>query len=99
VVWFPWPTSASAPSHISSSLKPKTRRGIIEILHRLCGEENIEKKKLSGRQKSAREIPSRRREIIAIITIIELRFTGIIIIATSTFITIITTPSHYNILG
>jgi hypothetical protein len=37
-------------------------------------------------------------EIIAIVTIIELGFIGIIII-TSTFITIITTPSRCNILG
>jgi hypothetical protein len=55
---------------------------------------------LSGRQKSAGEIPSRRGEIIAIITIIKLGFIGIIIIITSsTFITIITTPSRYNIMG
>jgi hypothetical protein len=51
---------------------------------------------LSGKQKSIKEIPSQRGEIIAIITIIELGFIGIIIIITST---IITTPSHYNILG
>jgi hypothetical protein len=43
------------------------------------------------------EIPSWRGEIIAI----ELDFIGIIIITliTSTFITIITTPSRCNILG
>jgi hypothetical protein len=57
-------------------------------------------RKLSGRQKSAGEIPSQREEIIAIVTVIELGFIGIIItIATSTFITIITTSSCYNILG
>jgi hypothetical protein len=55
-------------------------------------------RKLSGRQKSAREIPSRRRKIVAIVTVIKPGFIGIIII-TSTFITIITTPSCYNILG
>jgi hypothetical protein len=54
--------------------------------------------KLSGRQKSAGEIPSQRREIVAIVTVIELGFIEIIII-TSTFITIITTSSCYNILG
>jgi hypothetical protein len=50
-------------------------------------------RKLSGRQKSVGEIPSRRGEIIAIVTIIELGFIGIIIITiiTSTFITIVTT--------
>jgi hypothetical protein len=59
-------------------------------------------RKLSGRQKSAREIPSRRGEIVAIIIAIELGFIGIIIIITiitSTFIIIITTPYHCNILG
>jgi hypothetical protein len=40
-------------------------------------------------------------EIIAIVTVIELGFIGIIIIIiiTSTFITIIATPSRCNILG
>jgi hypothetical protein len=58
-------------------------------------------RKLSDRQKSAREIPSRRGEIVAIIIAIELDFIGIIIIITitSTFITTITTPSRCNILG
>jgi cell division protein FtsW (lipid II flippase) len=50
-------------------------------------------------QKSAWEIPSRRGEIIAIVIAMELGFIGIIIIITSTFITIITMPSHCNILG
>jgi hypothetical protein len=61
------------------------------------GRKTHKERKLYGRQKSAREIPSQREEIIAIITVIELGFIGIII--TSTFITIITTPSHCNILG
>jgi hypothetical protein len=63
--------------------------------------ENTKREKLSGRQKSAREIPSRRGEIVSIIIIIALDFIRIIItiiiIITSTFI--ITTPSRYNILG
>jgi hypothetical protein len=65
------------------------------------GQKTHRERKLSGRQKSAREIPSQRREIIAIVTIIELGFIEIIIIIiiTSTFITVITTPSHCNILG
>jgi hypothetical protein len=58
--------------------------------------------KLSGRQKSTREIPSQRGEIVAIVIAIELDFIGIIIIIitiTNTFITTITTPSRCNILG
>jgi hypothetical protein len=61
-----------------------------------------EREKLSGRQKSAREIPSRRGEIIAIVIIIVPDFIGIIIIIisiTSTFISAITTPSRCNILS
>jgi hypothetical protein len=50
-------------------------------------------KELSDRQKSIEEIPSRKGEIIAIITVIELGFIGIIII-----ITTITLPSRCNIL-
>jgi hypothetical protein len=65
------------------------------------GRKTHTERKLSGRQKSAREIHSRRGEIVAIITAIELGSIGIIIfitIITSTFIIIITTPSRYNIL-
>jgi hypothetical protein len=61
-----------------------------------AGQKTPRERKLSGRQKSAREIPSRRGEIVAIVIVIELDFIGII---TSTFITTITTPSRYNILG
>jgi hypothetical protein len=52
-------------------------------------------KELSGRQKSAREIPSRKGEIITIATVIELGFIGIIII-TNTSITLL---SRNNISG
>jgi hypothetical protein len=97
VVWLSWLTSAIAPSRISSPRKPKTH-GIRDRLCRLCGAENTERE-LSGRQKSAGKIPSRRGEIVAIITAIELGFIGIIIIITNTFIIFITTPSRYNILG
>jgi hypothetical protein len=70
--------------------------GIRDRLRRLCGAENTKREKLSGRQKSAREIPSRRREIVAI----ALDFIRIIIIIiTSTSISTITTPSRCNILG
>jgi hypothetical protein len=62
--------------------------------------ENSEREKLSSRQKSAREIPSRRGEIIVIVITIVLDFIGIIIITiTSTFISTITMPSRCNILG
>jgi hypothetical protein len=64
------------------------------------GRKTHKERKLSGRQKSVEEIPSWRGEIVAVITIIELGFINIIIIIiTSTFITIITMPSRYNILG
>jgi hypothetical protein len=66
------------------------------------GRKTHRERKLSGRQKSAEEIPSRRGEIIAIVIAIELGFIGIIIfitIITSTFIFTITMPSRYNILG
>jgi hypothetical protein len=67
--------------------------------------ENTEREKLSGRQKSTREIPSQRGEIVTIIITIELGFIGIIIfitiitIITSSFIFTITMPSRCNILG
>jgi hypothetical protein len=66
--------------------------------------ENTEREKLSGRQKSAGEIPSQRGEIVAIVIIIALDFIGIvitiiIIIIISTFISTITTPSRCNTLG
>jgi hypothetical protein len=67
-----------------------------------AGRKRPEREKLSGRQKSAGEIPSRRGEIIAIVIIIALDFIGIIItiiLITRTFISTITTPSRCNILG
>jgi hypothetical protein len=67
------------------------------------GRKTPEREKLSGREKSAREIPSRRGKIIAIVITIALDFIGIIIIIiisiTSTLISTITTPSHCNILS
>jgi hypothetical protein len=77
-------------------------RGGIRDRHRhLCEAENIEREKLSGRQESTREIPSRREEIVTIAIAIAPDFIGIIIIIliTSTFISIITTPSRCNILS
>jgi hypothetical protein len=77
------------------------RGGIRDRHRRLCGVENTEREKLSSREKSAKEIPSRRGEIVAIVIIIVLDFIGIIItiIIISTFISTITTPSRCNILG
>jgi hypothetical protein len=77
-------------------------QGGIRDRHRcLCGAENIEREKLPGKQKSAREILSRRGEIVTIIIIIVLNFIGIIItiIIIITFISTITTPSCCSILG
>jgi hypothetical protein len=64
-----------------------------------AGWKTPEREKLSSRQESTGEIPSRRGEIIAIIITIALDFIGIIIIIsiTSTFISTITTPSRCNI--
>jgi hypothetical protein len=80
--------------------KNLSQGGITDRHHRLCGAENTEREKLSGRQKSAWEIPSRRGEIVAIVITIALDFIEIIIIIiTITFISTITTPSHCNILA
>jgi hypothetical protein len=79
-----------------------SEEGIRDKHRRLCGAENTEREKLSDRQKSAREIPSRRGEIVSIVITIALDFIRItitIIIITSTFISTITTPSRCNILG
>jgi hypothetical protein len=48
-----------------------------------AGQKTHTERKLSGRQKSAGEIPSRRGIIVAIVTTIELGFIGIVIIDTS----------------
>jgi hypothetical protein len=86
--------------------KNLSQGGIRDRHHHLCGAENTEREKLSGRQKSAGEIPSQRGEIVTIIIIIVLDFIRIIItiiiiiiIIISTFISTITTPSCCNILG
>ena len=72
MVWEPWPTLAGAPSLTSSPENPKTWRTIHEKFCRLHEAETREREKLSGREKSAREIPSRRGEIISIVTVIKL---------------------------
>jgi hypothetical protein len=76
--------------------------GLRDRHRRLCGAENTEREKLSCRQKSVREIPSRRGEIVAIIIIMALDFIGIIItiiLITSNSISTITMPSRCSILG
>jgi hypothetical protein len=78
------------------------RGGIRDRHRRLCGAENTEREKLSGREESAGEIPSWRGEIVAIVIIITLDFIGIIIttiIIICTFISTITRPFLCNILS
>jgi hypothetical protein len=92
-----------APSRISSPQKNLRPEGESEIDSAAsAGQKTQRERKLFGRHKFAREIPSRRGEIVTIIVAIELGFIGIIIfitIITSTFIIFITTPSRCNILG
>ncbi|KAK1677898.1 hypothetical protein QYE76_038746 [Lolium multiflorum] len=71
---------------------PKVRENIEDSHRRLLEAENTERKELSGRQKSAGEIPSG-GEIVAIVTVIELDFIGIIIIIISTTDTVISTAA------
>ena len=79
VVWEPWPTRP-VPLRVLSPPNPKTRRTIHENFRCLHGAETREREKLSDREKYAEEIPSRKGEIVAIVTIIKLDFIGIIII-------------------
>jgi hypothetical protein len=91
-----------APPHVyCRPQKPKTGGGSEIDYATSAGWKTHKERKLCGRQKSIREIPSRRGEIVAIAIAIELDFIEIIIIITitSTFIFTITTPSRYNILG
>jgi hypothetical protein len=71
--------------------------GIRDRHRRLYEAKNTKREKLSGMQKSGGEIPSQRGKIVAIVITIALDFIRIII--SSTFISAITTPSRYNILG
>jgi hypothetical protein len=88
---------------MSSPQKPKTRRRIAERLRCLCGAVNTHREKVLRQAEIYRGNSFPEGEIIAIVNAIELGFIGIIIIiitiATSTFITLITTPSRCNILG
>jgi hypothetical protein len=82
---------------VPENLRPQGRSEIDSTTS--AGRKTPRERKLSDRQKSTRQIPSRRGEIVAIIITIELGFIGIIIFVTSTFIFSITTPSRCNILG
>jgi hypothetical protein len=98
----PGPLLPAPPRVYGRPQKPKTPGGSEIDSAASAGRKTPREKKLSGRQKSTRKIPSRRGEIVAIIITIELDFIGIIIfitIITSTFIFTITTPSRCNILG
>jgi hypothetical protein len=98
----PGPPLPASPRVYCRPRKPKTGGGSEIDSAASAGQKTHKERKLSGRQKSAREIPSRRGEIVAIVIAIEQGFIGIIIfitIITSTFITIITAPSRCNILG
>jgi hypothetical protein len=82
--------------------KPKSREGSEIDTAASAGRKTPEREKLSGGQESAREIPSRRGEIVAIVIIIAPDFIEIIItiiLITSTFISTITSPSRCNILS
>jgi hypothetical protein len=81
---------------ISSSRKPKTGRAIGEIFRRLCGAENRESERALRQAEICRGNSIPEEEIVAIVTVIELGFIGIIIIITST---IITSPSRCSILS
>ena len=89
-VWEPWPTTSS-PLHVLHP--PETLRheeSSRKYSAASTRRKTLEKENLSGREKSAGEIPSRRGENIAIVTVIELDFIGIISII-SIAITIIST--------
>ena len=99
-VWSPWPTSGSLLQRTSSpkNLRPLDRSR--EFSAASAGRKTTEREKLSGREKSAGEIPPQREEIVAIVTVIELDFIGIIIVIISITITIhlhSSTPFRCNI--
>ena len=93
-VWCPWPTSGALPSRTSSPRNPKTGRVPEKIFRRLHEAETTEREKLSGREKSVGEIPSRRGKIIAILIVIALDFIGIIIIISTAITAITAAPSR-----
>ena len=91
VVWRPWPTTGSAPSRTSSPQNPKTRGAIEEIFHRLHEAENNRKRKALRQGEICRGNSFPEGEIVAIVTVIELDFIGIIITIISTADTVIST--------
>ena len=90
-VWAPWPTSGT-PSRVLHPLET-VRHGEPSKKYSAAssGRKTPEREKLSGREKSAGEIPPRREEIVAIVTVIELDFIGAIIVIIIITITIIST--------
>ena len=101
MMWPPWPTTLGATSRISSFRKPKTGGATRNIFRRRCEAKNTRERKALRQREICREIPSRRGETVAIVTVIELDFIMIIIIIsiTSTITTIISTPSRCSFLG
>jgi hypothetical protein len=95
--------SSSSPLRVfCHPQKPKSRGGSEIDTAASAWRKTPEREKLSGRQESTGEIPSRRGEIIAIVITIAPDFIGIIIIIisiTSTFISTFTTPSRCNVLS
>jgi hypothetical protein len=92
----PGPLLASLSRVYGRPWKPKSR-GIRDRHRRLCGAKNTKREKLSGRQKSAGEIPSQREEIVAIVITIALDFIGIIIIITTTSTPSPPSPCHPDV--
>ena len=102
-----WTWCGSPGSHLAAPfgilLHPETLRPAEpsrEFSAASAGWKTTEREKLSGREKSAGEIPSRREENIAIVTVIELDFIGIIIVIISITIAIhlhSSTPFRCNI--
>ena len=86
MVRWPWPTTGSPLCVLHPPETLRTGESPRKFLH-IDGTENHRERKHSGREKSAREIPSYRVEIIAIVTVIELGFIEIIIISTTVTIT------------
>ncbi|KAK1628300.1 hypothetical protein QYE76_002615 [Lolium multiflorum] len=89
----PRPPSAISPSRTSSPENPKVRGGIENRHSRLCGAENTREKRALRRAGIRRGNSLSEGEIVAIVTIIELDFIGIIIIIISTIDTVISTAA------
>ena len=91
----PRPPSAIPPSRTSSSENPKVQRTIENRHSRLCGAENTREKRALQQAEICRGNSLPEGEIVAIITVIELDFIGIIIIIISTTDTVISTAAPH----